>query len=68
MTEHVSQRKSWEEKFTERVAKRQAKLGPPKEGKVFEHGPAKFLFVFFIGFVIVTHLAVLVVMMKSGLR
>ena len=46
--------KSWEEKFAERVAKRQAKLGPPKESKVFEHGPAQFLFIFMIGFVIIT--------------
>jgi hypothetical protein len=66
--EFVAQRKSWEEKFTERVAKRQAKLGPLKEGKAFEHGPAKFLFAFIIGFVIITHLAILVVMMQSGLH
>jgi hypothetical protein len=64
----MTQNKSWEEKFTERVAKRQAKLGPMKESKVFEHGPAKFVFIFLIGFVIITHLAILVVMMQSGLH
>lgn len=63
-----TQRKSWDEKFTERVAERQAKLGPLKEGKTFEHGPAKFLFAFIIGFVIITHLAILIVMMQSGLH
>lgn len=61
-------KKSYDEKFAERVAKRQAKLGPPKESKVFEHGPAKFLFIFIIGFVIITHVAILVVMMESGMR
>jgi hypothetical protein len=66
--EFMSQKKSYDEKFAERMAKRQAKLGPMKEGKVFEHGPAKFLFVFIIGFVIITHLAILVVMMQSGLH
>lgn len=64
----MQEKKSYEEKFAERIAKRQAKLGPLKEGKVFEHGPAKFLFIFIIGFVIITHLAILVVMMKSGLH
>lgn len=61
-------RESREEKFMERVAKRQAKLGPMKEGKVFEHGPAKFLFIFIIGFVLITHLVILVIMMRSGLH
>ena len=61
-------KKSYDEKFAERMAARQAKLGPLKEGKVFEHGPARFVFIFFIGFVIVTHLAILVVMMQSGVR
>lgn len=64
----MTEKKSYEDKFMERVAKRQAKLGPPKEGKVFEHGPAKFVFIFIIGFVIVTHLVILVVMMKSGVH
>jgi hypothetical protein len=64
----MSQDKSWEEKFAERVAQRQAKSGPLKEGKVFEHGPAKFLFIFIIGFVIITHIAILVVMMQSGMH
>jgi hypothetical protein len=66
--EIVSQEKSWQEKFEERVAKQQAKRGPLKEGKVFEHGPAKFLFIFIIGFVVITHLAILVVMMQSGMH
>lgn len=50
------------------MAERQAKLGPMKESKVFEHGPAKYLFIFIIGFVIITHLVILVVMMRSGLH
>jgi hypothetical protein len=36
------------------MAKCQAELGPMKESKVFEHGPAKFLFIFIIGFVVNT--------------
>jgi hypothetical protein len=61
-------KKSYEEKFAERIAKRDAERGPLKEGKVFEHGPAKFLFMFIIGFVILTHVAILIVMMASGMR
>jgi hypothetical protein len=64
----VSQKKSFDEKFAERIAKRQAKLGPLKEGKVFEHGPAKFLFGFIIGFVIIVHVVILVVMMALGMH
>ncbi|MCO6010661.1 hypothetical protein NE236_37460 [Actinoallomurus purpureus] len=64
----VPRKKSYEEKFAERIAKRDAERGPLKDGKVFEHGPAKFLFMFIIGFVIVTHVAILIVMMASGMR
>lgn len=60
--------KSYEEKFAERLAKRQAGRAPLKEGKVFEHGPAKFVFMFIIGFVIITHVAILIVMMASGMH
>ncbi|GAA0351639.1 hypothetical protein NE235_23330 [Actinoallomurus spadix] len=63
-----ARKKSYEEKFAERLAKRQAGRKPLKEGKVFEHGPAKFVFMFIIGFVIVTHVAILIVMMMSGMR
>lgn len=66
--ELAPRKKSYEEKFAERIAARQAKLRPLKEGKVFEHGPAKFLFIFVIGFVILTHLVILVVMMMSGMH
>ena len=70
MTEEelAPRKKSYEEKFAERIAKREAQRGPLKEGKVFEHGPAKFLFMFVIGFVIVTHVVILIVMMASGMR
>ena len=37
-------------------------------GKVFEHGPAKFVFMFVIGFVVITHVAILIVMMASGMH
>lgn len=70
MTEEelAPRKKSYEEKFAERIAKREAQRGPLKEGKVFEHGPAKFVFMFIIGFVIVTHVVILIVMMASGMR
>lgn len=54
--------------FEERLAARQAELGPPKEGKVFEHGPAKFLFITLIVLVVVVHIGVLIVMMAMGLH
>ncbi|MEW9549042.1 hypothetical protein [Nonomuraea sp. NPDC050783] len=39
----------------ERIAERQAKLPPLKEGKHFEHGPAKFVFVALIVAVVLMH-------------
>jgi flagellar basal body-associated protein FliL len=54
--------------FEERLAERQAKLGPPKEGRVFEHGPAKFLFITLIVLVVVVHVGALVVMMAMGMH
>ncbi len=62
----MAERKSYDERFMERIAKRQAALGPPKEGKVFEHGPARFLFLFIIGFVVLLHVVILAVMAASG--
>jgi hypothetical protein len=55
----VFQRKSLEE----RIAERQAKLPPLKEGKHFEHGPAKFVFVALITIVVVVHFVGLAVVM-----
>ncbi|GLW08177.1 hypothetical protein Misp01_33070 [Microtetraspora sp. NBRC 13810] len=52
----------------ERIAERQAKLPPLDEGKHFEHGPAKFVFVFLIGFVVLLHLVGLVVLMIMDLQ
>ncbi|GIH76757.1 hypothetical protein [Planobispora longispora] len=52
----------------ERIAERQAGRGPLKEGKHFEHGPAKFLFIFIIGFVVVGHIAGLLFLMALGLH
>ncbi|GAB3970471.1 hypothetical protein GCM10029978_043810 [Actinoallomurus acanthiterrae] len=70
MTEEelAPRRKSYDEKFAERIAKREAQRRPLKEGKVFEHGPAKFVFMFIIGFVIITHVVILIVMMASGMH
>ncbi|GII30282.1 hypothetical protein [Planotetraspora mira] len=47
----------------ERIADRQALRPPLKEGKDFEHGPAKFVFIFLIVFVVVLHLVGLIVLM-----
>ncbi|GGT08983.1 MULTISPECIES: hypothetical protein [Nonomuraea] len=47
----------------ERIAERQAKLPPLKEGKHFEHGPAKFVFVTLLVVVVVTHLVGLAIVM-----
>jgi hypothetical protein len=54
--------------FEERLAERQAKLGPLQEGRVFEHGPAKFLFVTLIVLVVVVHVGALIVMMAMGIH
>lgn len=43
----------------ERIAARQAELGPLKRGTYFEHAPAKMLFFFSLGVVVVTHLIAL---------
>lgn len=47
----------------ERIAERQAKLRPLKEGKHFEHGPAKFVFVSLIVMVVLMHVVGLAVVM-----
>jgi hypothetical protein len=54
--------------FEERIARRQAEQGPLKEGRVFEHGPAKFLFVTLIGLIVVVHVGALIVMMTMGMH
>ena len=54
--------------FEERIAKRQAELGPLKDGGVFEHGPAKFLFVTLIALVVVVHVGALIAMMAMGVH
>ncbi|MEW9533770.1 hypothetical protein [Microbispora sp. NPDC049125] len=60
----MSQRKTLEE----RIADRQAARPPLKEGKDFEHGPAKFVFFFLIAFVVGLHLVGLVILMLLGLH
>jgi hypothetical protein len=60
----MSPRKS----FEERIAERQAKLGPLREGSVFEHGPAKFLFIATIVLVVLGHVVALIIMMAMGLH
>ncbi|MFC4591158.1 hypothetical protein [Sphaerisporangium corydalis] len=52
----------------ERLAERRALLPPLKEGEHFEHGPAKFVFVFLIVFLVVAHLVGLVVLMIIDLN
>ncbi|MEU4832905.1 hypothetical protein [Streptosporangium sp. NPDC023615] len=52
----------------ERIAERQAGRSALKEGRHFEHGPAKFVFVFVIVFVVVGHLAGLLLLMALGLH
>ncbi|MEU6724521.1 hypothetical protein ABZ917_12505 [Nonomuraea wenchangensis] len=47
----------------ERIAERQAKLRPLKEGKHFEHGPAKFVFIALIVSVVLMHFVGLAVVM-----
>ncbi|MFG2089054.1 MULTISPECIES: hypothetical protein [unclassified Spirillospora] len=43
----------------ERIAARQRERGPLEPGTVFPHAPAKMLFFFSIGVVVVTHLIAL---------
>ncbi|WP_067803167.1 hypothetical protein [Actinomadura formosensis] len=43
----------------ERIAARQRERGELKPGSVFPHGPAKMLFFFGLGVVVVTHLIAL---------
>ncbi|MEV0307363.1 hypothetical protein B0I32_103212 [Nonomuraea fuscirosea] len=47
----------------ERIAERQAKLPPLKEGKHFEHGPAKFVFVSLLVIVVLVHFGGLALVM-----
>jgi hypothetical protein len=60
----VSSRRSYEE----RLAARQAELPPLKEGRVFEHGPAKFVFISLIFLVVVVHVGALILMMAMGVH
>ncbi|GAA2731751.1 hypothetical protein [Actinocorallia aurantiaca] len=43
----------------EEIQARQRALGPPKEGKTFEHGPAKFIFITLLAVTVVSHLIAL---------
>ncbi|MER6947713.1 hypothetical protein ABT294_27140 [Nonomuraea sp. NPDC000554] len=52
-------RKPLEERIAERVAARK----PLEEGKTFEHGPAKFVFVSLIVAVVVVHFVGLAIVM-----
>lgn len=47
----------------ERIADRMATRKPLEEGKTFEHGPAKFVFVFLIVFVVLMHVVGLSIVM-----
>ncbi|NRQ33969.1 hypothetical protein HII36_19240 [Nonomuraea sp. NN258] len=48
----------------ERIADRMAKRRPLEEGKTFEHGPAKFVFVSLIVAVVLMHVVGLAVVME----
>ncbi|MER7210117.1 hypothetical protein [Streptosporangium sp. NPDC000239] len=52
----------------ERIAERQAGRPALREGKHFEHGPARFVFLFVIVFVVVGHLLGLLVLMAMGVH
>lgn len=52
----------------ERIAERQARRPSLREGKHFEHGPAKFVFIFVIVFVVIGHLAGLLLLMAMGVH
>ncbi|WP_433257048.1 hypothetical protein ACQPYK_19290 [Streptosporangium sp. CA-135522] len=52
----------------ERIAEREAGRPSLAEGKHFEHGPAKFIFLFVIVFVVIGHLAGLLLLMALGLH
>ncbi|MFF5210906.1 hypothetical protein [Streptosporangium sp. NPDC000396] len=52
----------------ERIAERQAQRPSLKEGKHFEHGPAKFIFIFVVVFVVVGHIAGLLLLMALGVH
>ena len=60
----MAQSRAWER----RLAERQAAVGQPREGRVFEHGPAKFLFITLITLVVVVHVGALIVMMALGMH
>ncbi|MEV0344176.1 hypothetical protein AB0H88_00315 [Nonomuraea sp. NPDC050680] len=47
----------------ERIADRMAQRKPLEEGKTFEHGPAKFVFVSLIAAVVLMHVVGLAVVM-----
>ncbi|TMR09644.1 hypothetical protein ETD86_42795 [Nonomuraea turkmeniaca] len=53
-------RKSVEERIADRMAKRK----PLEEGKTFEHGPAKFVFVSFVVLVVLMHVIGIAVAME----
>lgn len=62
----MSPRKSFEERIAERQAQQQRH--PLKEGTVFEHGPAKFLFIALLVLIVLGHIVALVIMMAMGLH
>ncbi|MGP3955185.1 hypothetical protein ACTWPT_04250 [Nonomuraea sp. 3N208] len=53
-------RKSVEERIADRMAKRR----PLEEGKTFEHGPAKFVFISLIVAVVLMHVVGLAIVME----
>ncbi|WP_370021246.1 hypothetical protein [Planotetraspora sp. GP83] len=60
----MARRKSLEE----RIAERQARRPPLEEGKTFEHGPAKYLFIVLISIIVLGHFIGLFVLMGLGIH
>lgn len=58
----MARRKSLEERIADRVAKRP----PLKEGKHFEHGPAKWIFASVLVFAVLVHLIIVGIVMLVG--
>lgn len=61
--EPVFYKKSVEERIADRMAERR----PLEEGRTFEHGPAKFVFVSLIAIVVVMHVVGVAIVMAVDL-
>lgn len=53
----------YKKSLEERIADRQAQRKPLEEGKTFEHGPAKFVFISLIVAVVIMHVVGIAIVM-----